>query len=224
MRIIVVITDVDQHQESDGDGFAHFNLEQVKNDLEGFAVVHAIAPNYGCYNTAAFDCACNETAGVCDEDCACDLKCRTPGCSADESDECDDAEETCDRDCAGFPSGVACDTTVGRCDPDPDDSDKACADDVDCAGGVQLGELGVRRCDPSDRSPFADVGELALATGGAFTTFPSTGNVDLTRLPLSGVIVRTERCDAELPEDAESVRCVYSDADGHQGEVTVALY
>jgi len=38
------------------------------------------------------------------------------------------------------------------------------------------------------------------------------------------VIVSTERCDAALPEDADSVRCVYSDADGHKGEVTVELY
>lgn len=226
VRLIVVITDQDQHQESDGDGFAHFDLDEVKSALEGFAVVHAISPNFACYNTPAFECACNETPDSCDAGCACDWLCPTAGCSADESvGTCDDPEETCDRDCAGFPSGVACDTTAGVCDPDPGDADRPCAADIDCAAGVQLGEPSKnRRCDPQDRSPFADVAELARATGGTFTTFPDAGNLNLTQLPLSGVIVRTERCDAALPKDAESVRCVYSDADGHQGEVTVALY
>jgi hypothetical protein len=224
VRMIVVITDNSQHQESDGSGFAHFDLDEVKSDLEGFAVVHAIGPNTGCYNTPAAGCACNETPGVCDDDCPCDLKCSTPSCGADDTvGTCDDSDATCDRDCAGFPSDVACDENAGFCDPDPDDADEPCAEDIDCAG-AQVGDTSNRRCDPTDVSPFADIGELALATGGSFTNFPTTGEVDLTRLPLTGVIVHTERCDAKLPENAESVRCVYSDADGHKGEVTVELY
>ena len=195
----------------------------MKSDLEGFAVVHAIAPT-SADTTRRRPGALQRDACECDDDCPCDLQCATPSCSADESvGSCDDADQTCDRDCAGFPSGASCDESVGVCDPDPDNDEEPCADDIDCAG-AQLGDFTDRRCEPTDRSPFADVGELALATGGTFTNFPSDGRVDLTRLPLSRVIVRTERCDAELPEEAESVRCVYSDADGHEGEVTVALY
>lgn len=70
-------------------------------------------------------------------------------------------------------------------------------------------------------APFADLGELTLSTRGAFTPLPPEGTVDLTQLPLSGVIASTEKCDLTLPEDTTAVRCVYQDSDGHSGEVVV---
>ncbi|HET7538807.1 MAG TPA: hypothetical protein VFK05_03015 [Polyangiaceae bacterium] len=82
---------------------------------------------------------------------------------------------------------------------------------------------GERDCVPSDVAPFGDLGQLALATGGTFTTLPDDGTVELTALPLSGVIESTEKCTAALPADAAAVRCVYEDDKGHKGEVVIDL-
>lgn len=222
---IVVITDTAQHQASDGTTVAHYELAQLAKDVRGFASVHVVGPNLGCYNTPAAACACDLNAEACDTGCTCDLKCATAGCAADvKIGTCDDAKQTCDRDCAGFPSGVSCDTRAGRCDPvSTDKPTEPCAADVDCASGVAVDTAVSRRCAHTDVAPYADVGQLTLATGGAFTLLPANGSVDLTTLPLSGVIASTEKCTASLPPDAKAVRCVYEDKQGHKGEVVVEL-
>jgi hypothetical protein len=224
LHVIVVITDVAQHQKSDNKGIAHFDLAEVKAATAGFAVVHVVAPNFGCYNTPAAGCAC-DVSTACDPDCTCDLACPTPGCAADlKVGTCDDPASTCDRDCLGFPSGSSCDVTVGRCDPDATSATTPCADDIDCVGGVAVGTSSKRRCHPTPQAPSADIGELTLATGGAFTTLSTDGHIDLNRLPLTGVLAETAKCKASLPADATSVRCVYIDEDGHRGEATIAVH
>lgn len=222
---IVVITDTAQHQSSDGTTVAHYELAQLVKDVRGFATVHVVGPNLGCYNTPAAGCSCDLDAAACDTGCFCDLKCATPGCAADvKIGTCDDASQTCDRDCAGFPSGVSCDTRAGRCDPvSADKPTEPCAADIDCASGVAVNAVAARRCQITDVAPYGDVGQLTLATGGAFTLLPANGSVDLTALPLSGVIASTEKCTAALPPDAKAVRCVYEDDQGHKGEVVVDL-
>src|SRR6185369_15388100 len=221
---IVVITDTAQHQTSDGDSVAHYELTQLAKDVRGFATVHVVGPNIGCYNTPAAGCACDLDAEECDAGCACDLQCATPGCAADvKIGTCDDAKQTCDRDCAGC-NGASCDKRAGRCDPvSTDKPTEPCAADIDCANGVAVDTSIVRRCERVDIAPYADLGALTLATGGAFTLLPANGSVDLTALPLSGVIASTEKCTAPLPPDAKAVRCVYEDDQGHQGEVVVEL-
>lgn len=219
---IIVITDTSQHQVGDGTTSAHYSLEQLTEDLRGFGVVHVVGPNSGCYNTPAAGCACNVTANSCDEGCACDMRCLTPDCSADKTvNVCDDVEQTCDRDCAGFPDGVGCDLTVNRCDPAEAGSTEACASDVDCAGGAAVCQTVVRRCEPTSVAPRADIGQLTISTRGAFTALPATGTVDLTKLPLGGVIASTEKCGVKLPENTAAVRCIYQDDAGHAGEVVV---
>ena len=221
---IVVITDTAQHQKGDDSVSAHYTLAQLTKDVRGFATVHVVGPNLGCYNTPAAGCACDVNAEKCDTGCACDLKCATPGCAADEKiGSCDNAKQTCDRDCAGF-NGAACDKRSGICDPvSADKPAEPCAADVDCASGVAVDTAVWRRCQSEDVGPYADVGALTLATGGAFTLLPDDGDVDLTALPLTGVIASTEKCSAPLPADATAVRCVYQDKQGHQGEVVVDL-
>jgi hypothetical protein len=222
LHVIVLITDVAQHQRSEGT-VAHFDLAEVKASVAGFAVVHVVAPNFGCYNTPAAGCACDVSA-ACDAGCSCDLQCATPGCPADvRVGVCDDPTATCDRDCAGFPAGSDCDLTANRCDPALDAPTLPCATDVDCAGGVAVGTTSQRRCTKRSQAPYADPGELALATGGAFTPLPSNGKIDLTRLPLTGVLAQTSKCVANVPANATAVRCVYLDAQGHKGEATVAI-
>jgi hypothetical protein len=222
LHVIEVITDVPQHELGDGYDIAHFDLEQVKADLDAFAVVHVVGPNYGCYNTPMAGCECNVSDG-CDTGCACDISCPTPGCADDvNTGLCDSATSVCDRDCAGF-GGSSCDVTVDVCDAASAGGTAPCADDVDCVGTAAVGAESDRRCAPESQAPYIDIGELTLATGGAFTTLPEDGSVDLTKLPLGGVIVATERCTGALPPDTRAVRCVYVDADGNEGEVIVEL-
>jgi len=222
---IIVITDASQHQSTDGTTAAHYDLAELTEHVRGFASVHVVGPNLGCYNTPVAGCACDLNPTTCDKGCACDLQCATPACAADVLiGSCDDPKQTCDRDCAGFPGGVSCDTRVGRCDPlSAEKPTVPCGEDIDCSHGVAVNAQSARRCLPTESAPFADLGQLTLATGGAFTPLPSTGTVDLTQLPLSGVIETTEKCTAHLPADASAVRCVYDDDKGHQGEVVVEL-
>ena len=224
LHAAMVITDVEQHQKSDMSNIAHFDLADVQKDLAGFAVVHVVGPDFGCFGTPYAGCECNVTPYQCDAGCECDAQCPTPGCAADMgAGYCDDPMQTCDIDCPGY-KGSTCDTTPGICDSATvDDVDTPCADDVDCKGGVPTGTYVERRCEPMPREPYADMAELAQATHGTFTVLPLGGNVDLTKLPLAGVLIGTEQCDTSLPAGATAVRCVYKDSAGHEGEVTVDL-
>ncbi|MEI9954612.1 MAG: hypothetical protein WDO74_37990 [Pseudomonadota bacterium] len=221
---IVIVTDAPQSQLKDKNGLVHVDLVDVAAQVTGFAVVHVVGPNYGCYNTPAAACACNVTRNACDEGCDCDLRCRVASCAADtQVGSCNDATATCDPDCLGYPKGSKCDVTQGRCDPSTEDPTQVCADDADCRSTTSPGPAGVaRRCEPSPTG-FADVGELTLATHGTFTTLPANGAVDLAKLPLTGVLSSTEHCAVPLPEGAVSLRCVYIDAEGHQGEASVDI-
>jgi hypothetical protein len=228
LKVIVLITDAPQHDQGQGSTKAHFSFADIKSELQGFAVVHVVGPNYGCYNTPAASCACNVTRSVCDTGCECDLRCLKSDCPEDTTiGVCNVSPlegATCDPDCRGYPSGSSCDITVNRCDFATDSTTEACADDFDCTGSMPPGTtVNTRRCEPTPQTPYVDIGELTTVTNGAFSTLPSTGVVDLTKLPLTGVLVQTEQCDVPLPEDATAVRCVYSDADGHKGEVVVDL-
>jgi hypothetical protein len=226
LHVIMVVTDVTQHQASDGTPIAHFELEDVEADLRNFAIVHVVGPNLSCVGTPAYDCECNETPFSCDEGCACDLYCPLAGCEEDvNAFSCDDAEATCDIDCPGYPAGASCDVTAGYCDAADLEAEvpEPCAEDFDCAGGAAVGPSATRRCEPQDTGLNADVADLAVATRGTFTVLPESGVVDLTALPLTGVLTATEECEASLPADAVAVRCVYRDDDGHEGEVTVQL-
>jgi hypothetical protein len=223
LHAVMVITDVEQHQKSDMANIAHFDLADVQEDVQGFAVVHVVGPDFGCFGTPAAHCECNVTPYTCDAGCGCDPMCPTPGCTADMgAGYCDDPTQTCDIDCAGY-EGSKCDLSPNSCDYASDDPTTPCADDVDCAGGVPPGTYKPRRCEPTPREPYADMADLAAATHGTFTVLPSGGNVDLTKLPLAGVLIGTEQCDTTLPASATAVRCVYKDSAGHAGEVTVNL-
>lgn len=224
LKVAVVITDVSQHQKGDGSPIAHFALEEAVRDLTGVAVVHTVGPNFSCMQTPFAGCLCDRDAKVCDVGCECDARCPTPGCPADvKIGACDHPMQTCDLDCPGYPARNFCDKRPGVCDPHPLRADTPCADDFDCLRGARVGEVRPRRCFREDLGAFVDVAALSVATGGAFTPLPAGGHVDLTRLPLSGVITATERCQAALPSDAQRLRCVYQDAQGHRGEVTVSV-
>ena len=98
LRVIIVITDVSQHQKSDvprrrrdmPEGvipIAHYDIDEVKKDLAGVAVAHVIAPNFGCHGTPYASCACDVTPYTCDTGCTCDPHVPVLGCDADVTPE-----------------------------------------------------------------------------------------------------------------------------------------
>jgi hypothetical protein len=226
LRVLVVITDAPQHQGDQDGPVAHVDLEQVRARVAGDVVVHVVGPPLGCEGTRYEGaCACDERRGTCDEGCACDPRCPIAQCAADvTAGLCDEGGALCDIDCPGSPSGAMCDTRVGVCDPDEMDPSRPCAGDVDCASGVPVGARArARRCEPRRLGAgSANVAELTTATGGSFTVLPDDGRVDLTELPLTGVLRATERCEPRIPENAEQLRCVFIEGD-RRGEVVVDL-
>lgn len=224
LHVMVVITDVSQHMLNDGSFISTTPYSKVKSDLTGFGIAHVVGPNLACWGTSAANCACNTTPLVCDPGCACDLACTDPSCADDvRAQVCDATGSTCDLDCPGY-HGSSCDIRAGVCDPVSSSKQAVpCDTDIDCINGATVGSISVRRCEPTSSTPYADMSELAAVTHGTFTPLPMNGYVDLTTLPLSGVITSTEICETDLPKDVAAVRCVYRDGDGNEGEVVVPL-